>query len=31
MANSEVPHPPIARQQAFEDSPPGWPQNPTYG
>ena len=22
---------PYGRQQAFEDSPPGWPQNPTYG
>jgi predicted dithiol-disulfide oxidoreductase (DUF899 family) len=22
---------PYGRQQAFEDSPPGWPQQPTYG
>jgi predicted dithiol-disulfide oxidoreductase (DUF899 family) len=22
---------PYGRQQAFEDAPPGWPQNPTYG
>lgn len=22
---------PYGRQQDFEDSPPGWPQNPTYG
>jgi predicted dithiol-disulfide oxidoreductase (DUF899 family) len=22
---------PYGRQQAFEDSPPGWPQKPTYG
>jgi predicted dithiol-disulfide oxidoreductase (DUF899 family) len=22
---------PYGRQQAFEDSPPGWPQRPTYG
>jgi predicted dithiol-disulfide oxidoreductase (DUF899 family) len=22
---------PFGRQQAFEDSPPGWPQRPTYG
>ena len=22
---------PYGRQQEFEDSPPGWPQNPTYG
>jgi predicted dithiol-disulfide oxidoreductase (DUF899 family) len=22
---------PYGRQQQFEDSPPGWPQNPTYG
>ena len=22
---------PYGRQQSFEDSPPGWPQNPTYG
>jgi hypothetical protein len=22
---------PYGRQQDFEDSPPGWPQRPTYG
>jgi len=22
---------PYGRQQDFEDSPPGWPQKPTYG
>ena len=22
---------PYGRQQEFEDSPPGWPQKPTYG
>ena len=22
---------PYGRQQEFEDSPPGWPQHPTYG
>jgi len=22
---------PYGRQQSFEDSPPGWPQKPTYG
>ncbi len=22
---------PYGRQQDFEDSPPGWPQSPTYG
>jgi predicted dithiol-disulfide oxidoreductase (DUF899 family) len=22
---------PYGRQQDFEDSPPGWPQHPTYG
>ena len=22
---------PYGRQQEFEDSPPGWPQRPTYG
>ena len=22
---------PYGRRQAFEGSPPGWPQNPTYG
>jgi predicted dithiol-disulfide oxidoreductase (DUF899 family) len=22
---------PYGRQESFEDSPPGWPQKPTYG
>jgi hypothetical protein len=22
---------PYGRQEDFEDSPPGWPQKPTYG
>ncbi|MFL6073788.1 MAG: DUF899 domain-containing protein [Mycobacteriales bacterium] len=31
FANSILDLMPYGRQQAWEDSPPGWPQHPTYG
>jgi predicted dithiol-disulfide oxidoreductase (DUF899 family) len=31
FTNSILDHTPYGRQEDWEDSPPGWPQHPTYG
>jgi predicted dithiol-disulfide oxidoreductase (DUF899 family) len=31
FTNHLLDHTPYGRQEDWEDSPPGWPQHPTYG